>query len=206
MQCPQCSTEFKPNNSRHTYCTDKCARLAQKKRWKQRKRFKETGLEPFKSYCKWCGNKFTRVSNNEKYCSDNCRLLSRLERLSRYKEAKRSEKDMVIHTPKLRSCVCCSQLFEAKYRTIYCSEKCKRNRTTLNARLNQYDLTEQEFSSLKQRANNACEICGVTNELHIDHCHTTGRVRGLLCRSCNHGLGNFKDDPTLLNKAIAYLN
>lgn len=42
-------------------------------------------------------------------------------------------------------------------------------------------------------------------ELSIDHCHTTGKVRGLLCRQCNIALGKFKEDVTILQSAIAYL-
>jgi hypothetical protein len=40
---------------------------------------------------------------------------------------------------------------------------------------------------------------------HIDHCHTSNRVRGLLCHNCNVGIGNFKDAPDLLRSAAAYL-
>lgn len=54
-----------------------------------------------------------------------------------------------------------------------------------------------------------CDICGGPpmgkQSFHIDHCHTTNTFRGLLCHQCNIGLGNFKDNPELLVKAIAYL-
>lgn len=50
-----------------------------------------------------------------------------------------------------------------------------------------------------------CVICGKTDKLCIDHCHTSKEVRGLLCSSCNFGLGNFKDNPVLLANAIKYL-
>lgn len=53
-----------------------------------------------------------------------------------------------------------------------------------------------------------CGICSTKltkNSAHVDHCHATERVRGVLCQSCNHGLGNFKDSPQRLQSAIDYL-
>lgn len=49
-----------------------------------------------------------------------------------------------------------------------------------------------------------CTICGEFGD-QVDHCHTTGQVRGLLCINCNTGLGKFKDDPMLLEFARLYL-
>jgi hypothetical protein len=50
-----------------------------------------------------------------------------------------------------------------------------------------------------------CVICGDTGPLVVDHCHTTGAVRGMLCNHCNRGLGHFRDDPMLLEFAAQYL-
>lgn len=54
-----------------------------------------------------------------------------------------------------------------------------------------------------------CDICGnpphYFKYLSIDHCHTTGEFRGLLCANCNNGLGFFKDNPLLFDKAKEYL-
>ncbi len=51
-----------------------------------------------------------------------------------------------------------------------------------------------------------CAICNKTKKLlHVDHCHETGKVRGLLCYNCNNGLGRFKDNIEFLKTAINYL-
>ena len=53
-----------------------------------------------------------------------------------------------------------------------------------------------------------CKICGNKPQkpLHVDHCHETKKVRGLLCHQCNVALGHMNDDPQRLEKAISYLN
>lgn len=51
-----------------------------------------------------------------------------------------------------------------------------------------------------------CEICKKdTDDLYLDHCHTTGLSRGILCRPCNMALGHFKDDINLMKESILYL-
>jgi hypothetical protein len=50
-----------------------------------------------------------------------------------------------------------------------------------------------------------CLICQEAVTLVVDHCHTTGQIRGLLCNPCNTSLGHFKDDVKRLQRAIEYL-
>ena len=74
-----------------------------------------------------------------------------------------------------------------------------------------FNITLDEYNDLLKNQNNKCAICKSTNpsgkgNFHVDHCHKTGKIRGLLCHHCNLGLGNFKDDTELLNIAIEYLN
>lgn len=74
-----------------------------------------------------------------------------------------------------------------------------------------YDITFEDYEEMLESQNGKCAICeskignSRTTRLFVDHCHTTGNVRGLLCSSCNHGLGQFRDSPKLLQKAIKYL-
>lgn len=73
-----------------------------------------------------------------------------------------------------------------------------------------YGITPEQYNLLKQNQNNKCKICGkdeamTRNGLVIDHDHKTGKVRGLLCSSCNTGLGRFKDSVNYLEQAIKYL-
>jgi len=63
--------------------------------------------------------------------------------------------------------------------------------------------------NLEESQNNLCAICGSPppkgRRLHLDHCHETGQVRGLLCHHCNVALGFVKDDISILESAIEYL-
>lgn len=64
---------------------------------------------------------------------------------------------------------------------------------------------DAHLDGLMEAQGGTCAICPRTDDLCVDHDHATGVVRGLLCRSCNSGLGQFRDDPVLLAKAIDYL-
>ena len=74
-----------------------------------------------------------------------------------------------------------------------------------------HSMTEEEFNELFAEQKGKCAICGkhqseFKKALHIDHCHKTGKLRGLLCSNCNTGIGLFKDDIENLKCAILYLN
>ena len=73
-----------------------------------------------------------------------------------------------------------------------------------------YGMTIENYNQMFVNQNGACLICGksslTSKHLNIDHNHQTGKVRGLLCQFCNTGLGNFKDDKSLLMRAFKYLN
>lgn len=73
-----------------------------------------------------------------------------------------------------------------------------------------YGITSTEYDNLFTKQNGLCAICKSTKstnskKFHIDHNHTNGKVRALLCNHCNIGLGHFKDSINLLQTAIEYI-
>lgn len=71
-----------------------------------------------------------------------------------------------------------------------------------------YGITLEQYEAMLEAQDGVCKICGSPpgrKRLHVDHCHVTKVVRGLLCSPCNTALGAFKDDEELLERAIAYL-
>ncbi|MEU5538246.1 endonuclease VII domain-containing protein [Streptomyces sp. NPDC020362] len=68
-----------------------------------------------------------------------------------------------------------------------------------------YGLAEAERDGLIASQEGVCCICLAAPPAHVDHCHETGRVRGVLCFSCNAALGQFKDQPEAIRRAAAYV-
>jgi len=93
-----------------------------------------------------------------------------------------------------------------------CRECTKRRNRKLKYKRD-YGLEYEDYLAAKKAQGNQCLICSVEFNFqkieatpHVDHCHTNGHVRGILCRNCNIGLGLFLDDPNRLAKAIEYLH
>lgn len=74
-----------------------------------------------------------------------------------------------------------------------------------------YGLDEADYQQLLAQQSGVCAICkadkpgGRYRHFHVDHCHTTKRVRGLLCTNCNRAIGYMGDDPDRMKKAAQYL-
>jgi hypothetical protein len=100
------------------------------------------------------------------------------------------------------------------YRSYYRENKTrlsKANRPHLLRR--KYGLTEDEYHVILKKQGGVCAICGAESTIYIDretrlavdHCHKTGKVRGLLCSRCNLAISFFNDSPTVLARARRYL-
>lgn len=89
----------------------------------------------------------------------------------------------------------------------------KNNKDEINERQRQrlYGLINGGYNQLFQQQNGCCAICGkhqskLSQVLGVDHNHITGKIRGLLCKRCNVGLGNFEENINSLQGAINYLH
>ncbi len=88
----------------------------------------------------------------------------------------------------------------------YC-RKCHNEQNRRNTILRDFGISKEEYETFKAGRTGSCEICGrVYKHMHVDHSHTTGKLRGLLCGPCNQGLGFFYDKSEILMKAAAYLD
>jgi hypothetical protein len=87
----------------------------------------------------------------------------------------------------------------------------RKARVGMIKRLLKYNLKPGQFDSMFAEQQGMCKICGSplaktgTTGAQVDHDHVTGKIRGLLCMNCNHGIGCFGDDPELMLKAVAYV-
>lgn len=89
----------------------------------------------------------------------------------------------------------------------YMSERQRKYQLKFN-----YGITEADYGSMLAMQTSRCGICGTDKltgkwkRFAVDHDHTTGRVRGLLCNECNRGIGLLKDNPDILRKAAEYID
>jgi len=79
------------------------------------------------------------------------------------------------------------------------------------SRKTKYNFPQELYDERLNDQGGVCAICGTDNpggrgQFHADHNHSTNEPRGVLCHNCNIALGNFKDNPELLQSAIVYLN
>ncbi len=95
-----------------------------------------------------------------------------------------------------------------EHRASYDQSYYAENRKKLDhiAMLRRYQMTQEEYDEMHAASQGHCAICSQHKErLCIDHCHATGKVRGLLCYNCNTGLGLMRDNVDYLASAIEYL-
>ena len=102
----------------------------------------------------------------------------------------------------------CAECSCAQKKLLHSKDPLKAKNTNLKR---YYGITLDDYLEILEAQNGRCAICGTDvpsgkGTFHVDHCHDSGQVRGLLCHSCNVGLGHFKDQESLLLKAALYLH
>ena len=68
-----------------------------------------------------------------------------------------------------------------------------------------YDITTTQEEQFKVAQFDKCAICNIKTELMIDSCHSSIRIRGMLCKNCSDGLGSFGDDTYKIKETVVYL-
>jgi hypothetical protein len=113
------------------------------------------------------------------------------------------QNNKTIRSTKCKKCYC---IDTTKHKN---RNKSHYNLLDLKGRLRRtYNCTYEEYLKLIKDTQNKCSICQVKLRKQtkvLDHCHKKNKVRGIICRDCNFGLGNFKDNIKTLIKAIKYL-
>jgi hypothetical protein len=139
--------------------------------------------------------RYRRAWQNKKYASNQEFRAQKLAYAKVYREANREKRRAYI-----RDRYATDSEFRAKKKAKdiekYHERTCRR-----------HGISVAEFDAMLTRQHGACGICERPFQCtpHIDHCHVTGKVRGLLCNKCNLGLGYYDDDPTFLRNAARYL-
>jgi hypothetical protein len=106
-------------------------------------------------------------------------------------------------------CKDCSRVKTAKYKELN-SDKVKLQQR-ISKRKKRTNFTNELYESTLNEQGGVCAICGTDTPggrgtFHADHDHSNGKPRGVLCHSCNVGLGHFLDNADLLQAALDYLN
>lgn len=202
--CIVCGEQIEKRESGKNYskfCSQSCYRKDYREKnpekWKESKR--ETARRKAELvwnskedvYCRCCGKRIEySIPQKFKFCSDRCSKEKTPESLEKQRLSKAkwlsNNREKVNESRKVNR------------KTPYLSR--------LEVLRNKYGLSEEDYESIRDVQKGRCAICGKSLEPPcVDHCHETGRVRGLLCVGCNTAIGQFKDDVEVMKKAIDYI-
>ena len=169
-------------------------------------------LGPTARLCVDCGKPARKKAGVTGYQPKRCELCHKAAKLKSDRDSKTKARAVraIAETPEERA-------KRLEYHKNY-NEKNRPNWSVYHwhHRLSRYGLTEACFKRMWKEQEGCCAICGVAMQLKapkrsadecvIDHDHSLGHVRGLLCRGCNAGLGFFENKPGSLEAAIRYLS
>ena len=197
--CAECHTSIQERHGAAKYCSDRCRDAATVRRF--RTKLAATNGQP--STCNHCGSPFVvKAGRSGQYCSHPCYIAHRKARAE-----SRTEKACTI-------CVTVKPLTEFGAGSgpdgthSYCSA-CSSEVALWSFRRRKYGITREEYDTRWDDQDRRCAICRTvdsgTRAWAVDHDHTSGQVRGILCNPCNTGIGHLGDDPDRLLAAALYL-
>jgi hypothetical protein len=178
----------------------------------------------FQSQCKKCRSmisksKYNPTINKEKYKLDKEREKITPEfitckKCDETKEGELFKKACNSITGRLPICKRCdSQQKSLRYHTVEKHKKKVLKYGAARKRLDRYGVTQETFEAIFCAQNGSCAICNVKLDSSekkfrpfMDHCHSTGKIRGILCSCCNAGIGMLRDSEDLLLNSIKYLS
>ena len=107
---------------------------------------------------------------------------------------------------RMAQCKHCVTEYQREYNKTDAGKKSASNRKIRY----RFGVSDEEWTKMFNEQNGCCKICGrhhteFDRQLSVDHCHKTGKIRGLLCGSCNRAIGLLGDSKELLIKAANYL-
>ena len=144
-------------------------------------------VEPEEKTCKGCDSIYIPIHYKQVYCSPKCRENIRKNSDNRKNQKRKYSK---IHYYKNR-------------------EKCIKSNKNTKLKRN-FGITLEQYIQLKTNQNHKCAICNrkkfSKRDLSVDHDHSTGQIRGLICYKCNLMLGNAEEQIETLQNAIVYLS
>jgi predicted nucleic acid-binding Zn ribbon protein len=229
--CRNCGKAFLAFSQSSYACSKICRDICiSKERKEQRKPFVKT-LSEFE--CIFCKTLFTQKYTWQKFCSVLCQTRDRNSRKEKAQQPlidgkprrptygkpqtqehveKRIKSLADSLSKQKRNCVVCENEYTpTKAAQKYCSGSCWQS-ANRKPRENRIYLPAAEYQAMMEKQDGKCAICnsegGYQNrpgKLAVDHCHISGKIRGLLCHRCNTAIGLLKDNIENLNSAIRYL-
>lgn len=207
--CRICGSPFASARSSAVICSFECRRVASRQASREYARRNGAGgsLKHRRLTCVGCGVEFEGVFGGRKsYCTEKCRI----QTLDRRRSAKQAAAG-----PGEATCSSCGINVPGRAKVDRKCQSCKKDqrgdRTEYERRrsLSRYGLTPERYAEMFAEQGGRCAICRTADPgvkgLAVDHCHTSGDVRGLLCGKCNTLLGLADEDPRIFIQAMHYV-
>lgn len=194
------STESKLKRSKSSSKLWSDPDYCEKQRIKHNERKKRFEQKRVTVTCLTCGKECkvnATVAKTKKYCSRRCVINNPAFNVNRNFSSS--------------TCAACQAEFKPTGAKQLCCTTCVPNNSA-KSRWNSYKLTQPMYEMLLSQQGNCCALCEISfsnlnsKEIHVDHDHTTNKIRGILCMRCNRSLGVVEYIPHFLEKVATYVN